>query len=42
MIVMKFKIVGSDTKDEDRSRQSIESVPFISEPVKKKRTRSQK
>ena len=30
-----------DTKDEDVD-ESIESVPFISEPVKKKRARSQK
>ena len=35
------KLVYDDNKDEDVD-QSIESVPFISEPVKKKRTRSQK
>ena len=35
------KLVDDDTKDEDVD-ESIESVPFISEPVKKKRTRSQK
>ena len=35
------KLVDDDTKDEDLD-ESIESVPFISEPVKKKRTRSQK
>ena len=35
------KMVEDDTKDEDVD-ESIESVPFISEPVKKKRTRSQK
>ena len=34
------KLVDDDTKDEDID-SSIESVPFISEPVKKKRTRSQ-
>ena len=33
--------MDDDTKDEDVD-ESIESVPFISEPVKKKRTRSQK
>ena len=33
------KSVDDEVKDEDAS---IESVPFISEPVKKKRTRSQK
>ena len=35
------KMMEDDTKDEDVD-QSIESVPFISEPVKKKRIRSQK
>ena len=35
------KLVDDDSKDEDID-ESIESVPFISEPVKKKRTRSQK
>jgi len=35
------KLVDDNTKDEDVD-ESIESVPFISEPVKKKRTRSQK
>ena len=35
------KLLDNDTKDEDID-ESIESVPFISEPVKKKRTRSQK
>ena len=35
------KLVDDDTKDEDVD-ESIESVPFISEPVKKKRTRSSK
>ena len=35
------KLVDDDTKDEDVD-ESIESVPFIKEPVKKKRTRSQK
>ena len=35
------KMMEDDTKDEDVD-ESIESVPFISEPVKKKRTRSQK
>ena len=35
------KLVDDDTKDEDVD-ESIESVPFISEPVKKKRARSQK
>ena len=35
------KMMENDTKDEDVD-ESIESVPFISEPVKKKRTRSQK
>ena len=35
------KLVDDDTKDEDID-ESIESVPFISEPVKKKRTISQK
>ena len=35
------KMMQDDTKDEDVD-ESIESVPFISEPVKKKRTRSQK
>ena len=34
------KMVDDNTKDEDVD-ESIESVPFISEPVKKKRTRSQ-
>ena len=34
------KFVDDDTKNEDID-SSIESVPFISEPVKKKRTRSQ-
>ena len=33
------KLLDDDTKDEDVD-ESIESVPFISEPVKKKRTRS--
>ena len=33
------KILDDNTKDEDDD-ESIESVPFISEPVKKKRTRS--
>ena len=33
------KLVDDDNKDED-VEESIESVPFISEPVKKKRTRS--
>ena len=35
------KLVDDDSKDEDVD-ESIESVPFISEPVKKKRIRSQK
>ena len=35
------KMMEDDTKDEDVD-ESIESVPFISEPVKKKRARSQK
>ena len=35
------RLVDHDVKDED-SDASIESVPFISEPVKKKRTRTQK
>ena len=35
------KLVDDESKDED-SEASIESVPFISEPVKKKRTRTQK
>ena len=35
------KLMDDDTKDDDVD-ESIESVPFISEPVKKKRTRSQK
>ena len=35
------KMMQDDTKDEDVD-ESIESVPFISEPVKKKRARSQK
>ena len=35
------KLVDDDSKDEDVD-ESIESVPFISDPVKKKRTRSQK
>ena len=35
------KVMEVDTKDEDVD-ESIESVPFISEPVKKKRTRSSK
>ena len=35
------KLVDDDAKDEDVD-ESIESVPFISEPVKKKRSRSQK
>ena len=35
------KLVDDEVKDED-SDASIESVPFISEPVKKKRTRTQK
>ena len=34
------KLVDDESKDEDVD-ESIESVPFISEPVKKKRTRSQ-
>ena len=35
------KLVDDDAKDEDVD-ESIESVPFISEPVKKRRTRTQK
>lgn len=35
------KIQLEDTKDEE-DEQSIESVPFISEPVKKKRSRTSK
>ena len=35
------KVMEDDTKDKDVD-ESIESVPFISEPVKKKRARSQK
>ena len=35
------KLVDDEVKDED-SEASIDSVPFISEPVKKKRTRTQK
>ena len=35
------KMMEDDTKDEEVD-ESIESVPFISEPVKKKRARSQK
>ena len=35
------KLVDDVAKDED-GEASIESVPFISEPVKKKRTRTQK
>ena len=35
------KLFEDDKKDEDVN-ETIESVPFISEPVKKKRTRSQK
>ena len=35
------KLVEDDIKDEDVD-ESIESVPFISEPIKKKRIRSQK
>ena len=35
------KMMEDNTKDEDVD-ESIESVPFISEPVKKKRARSQK
>ena len=35
------KMMEDDTKDEDVD-ESIESVPLISEPAKKKRTRSQK
>ena len=35
------KLLDKDTKDEDVD-ESIESVPFISEPIKKNRTRSQK
>ena len=35
------KMIEDDTKNEDVD-ESIESVPFISEPVKKKRVRSQK
>jgi len=35
------KMMEGDTRDEDVD-ESIESVPFISEPVKKKRARSQK
>jgi len=34
------KLLNNETKDEDVD-ESIESVPFISEPVNKKRTRSQ-
>ena len=39
------KLVDHDVKDENEHEDedaSIESVPFISEPVKKKRTRTQK
>ena len=36
-----LKLADDGTKDEDVD-ESIESVPFISEPVKKKRARSQK
>ena len=35
------KLIEDYTKDEDVD-ESIESIPFISEPVKKSRTRSQK
>ena len=35
------KLLDDDTKDEDID-ESIESIPFIAEPVKKKRTRSSK
>ena len=35
------KLLDNDAQDEDVD-ESIESVPFISEPVKKKRARSQK
>ena len=35
------KMMEDDNKDED-VEESIESVPFISEPVKRKRARSQK
>ena len=35
------KMVNDNTKDEDID-ESIDSVPFISEPIKKKRTRSSK
>ena len=35
------KMMEGDTRDEDVD-ESIESVPFISEPVKKKRARNQK
>ena len=35
------KLVDDEVKDEDQ-HASIESVPFISEPVKKKRTKTQK
>ena len=37
----KSKLMEDENKDDDVD-ESIESVPFISEPVKKKRTRSQK
>ena len=39
------KLVDDEVKDEDEDEDedaSIESVPFISEPAKKKRTRTQK
>ena len=36
-----LKLDEEETKDNDAD-QSIESVPFISEPVKKKRSRSSK
>ena len=39
------KLVDDEVKDEDEDEDedaSIESVPFISEPLKKKRTRTQK
>ena len=35
------KLVDDEVKDEDDD-ESIESVPFLSDPVKKKRTRTQK
>ncbi len=36
----KPKLVEDDTKAEEIEEESIESVPFISEPIKKKRTRT--